>query len=903
MFKKLSLIFIAFAFLQNAFGQGTKVVGSIKDGQGNPLPAVLVLEKGTRNGTYSNVNGTYTIIVSSDNVTLLFSSLGYEKLELRAGDAKNIVMRDATVSLKGVEIVGTRSLNRSSTTTPVPIDILPVSKLAESKGQLDLNQLLQYAAPSFNSTRQSGSDGSDHVDPASLRGMGPDQTLVLINGKRLHQSSLINIYGTRGRGNTGTDLNAIPIAAIDHIEVLRDGASAQYGSDAIAGVMNIVLRNNTGQFTGNINGGTFMTGYGKSLDDKAVGAIIPKATDGANFNINGNYGFKLKNNSVISITADYLKKEKTFRPNNTKKFPDSDYRAKFGDASYDNASIYLNANFPLGKSGGLYLFGGYNHRNGDAFAWTRDAGSPRNVVEIYPNGFNPRIETKINDATATIGYKTQLKSWTMDISNTFGYNKFHYFGDGTLNASLEAKSPTRFDDGGFGMSSDVVNLDFSRSFAKVLQGLNFATGAEFRTESYNIFAGEEASWKTYGPVLFSADSAFDDNGNFAGFDSIFRPGGAQGFPGFQDADALTANRSNIGAYADFELDIVKGLLATVAFRFENYSDFGSTFNYKAAARYSFNDKFVIRASAGTGFRAPSLAQINFRSTYTNVIGGKVVDAVIANNESDLARAVGIAPLKEEVSSNFGFGVTANPMSNISITVDAYQVKVQDRIVLTGSFFDDDDAIGAALIEKNVAAAQFFTNALNTTTTGLDAIINWAPSIKANRFNIALAANFNKMELDEIKTTDKLKDKKDVYFGPREKAFLLASAPPFKISFSIDYRIKKFTAALRLTQFAEVELKNWRVLGDGDLADAALADGNTSLYNDLVTDTYEARMVTDVSMGYDILPSLKLVVGASNLFDVYPSIQDSGWTEGGGMWDSVQMGNMGAFYFVKLGLRF
>ena len=243
MFKKLSLIFIAFAFLQNAFGQGTKVVGSIKDGQGNPLPAVLVLEKGTRNGTYSNVNGTYTIIVSSDNVTLLFSSLGYEKLELRAGDAKNIVMRDATVSLKGVEIVGTRSLNRSSTTTPVPIDILPVSKLAESKGQLDLNQLLQYAAPSFNSTRQSGSDGSDHVDPASLRGMGPDQTLVLINGKRLHQSSLINIYGTRGRGNTGTDLNAIPIAAIDHIEVLRDGASAQYGSDAIAGVMNIVRDN------------------------------------------------------------------------------------------------------------------------------------------------------------------------------------------------------------------------------------------------------------------------------------------------------------------------------------------------------------------------------------------------------------------------------------------------------------------------------------------------------------------------------------------------------------------------------------------------------------------------------------------------------------------------------------
>ncbi len=831
------------------------VRGKVVDaGDGAGLPGVSVVVQGTNQGTTTDVNGEYRLQVPP-NGTLLFSFVGFTTQELPVNNRNliNVGMLPDVRTLSEV-VVGSRSQKRSITETPVAIDVIPIQEITNTAGQLDLNTLLQYVAPSFNTNRQSGSDGSDHVDPATIRGLGPDQTLVLVNGKRRHQSSLINIFGTRGRGNTGTDLNTIPAAAIERVEILRDGASAQYGSDAIAGVINIVLKSRVNQFLGSLNGG------------------ITQQGDGENVQVSGNYGFQLMEDGFANITLDYLARDRTNRPADPEQF--DIYRRQFGDAQSNNFSAILNSEIPVSEEGSFYLFGGFNFRDTDAYAWTREAGSERNVPSIYPNGFDPHILSNITDQSVSAGFRNKIKGWDIDFNNTYGSNRFHYIVDGTLNASLLDQSPTRFDAGGFQLMQNTTGVYLSHFMEDLFAGSNIAFGTEYRLENYRIFAGEEASYRNYGII----DTVID--GRIRQVDVLGRPGGSQGFPGFRPENELSEYRTNIGLYADAEFDFTEVFMINAAARFEHYSDFGSTFNWKVASRLELAENLAIRGSVSTGFRAPSLAQVYFNTTFTDFVGGTPVDKVIARNNSPITRQLGIPTLVQETAMNGSLGVTAN-FGKFAATVDGYYVAIDDRIVLTGAFEDTDPDIGEELQALDVGAAQFFTNAVDTRTLGVDVILTYTEEFASGqRLSLSFASNFNKMDIENINTTDRLAGKEDIYFGPREQAFLLASAPPSKMNFITDYQLNQWNFNAKFIRFGEVVLIDW--IDEEDV--------------------YEPAITTDLAIARKLGENVSLTLGGVNIFDVYPTEQDTE-TESGGLWDPVQMGFNGAFYYARLRLTF
>ncbi|WP_333490343.1 TonB-dependent receptor plug domain-containing protein [Hymenobacter yonginensis] len=758
-------------------------------------------------------------------------------------------LADASTSLGAVQVVGSRSQNRSVTDSPSPVDIIDLREVTTKTGQLDVNQLLQFVAPSFNSNRQTGSDGADHVDPASLRGLGPDQTLVLVNGKRQHQSALVNLFGSRGRGNTGTDLNVIPAASIERIEILRDGAAAQYGSDAIAGVINIVLKSSVNELTASANYGAYEAKYRR--DDQQF--------DGGNFNANVNYGVGLgEQGSFVNATVDFNQRQHTQRANVPA--PDGLARREYGDPKVSNLSAYLNSKFALSDRSHIYVFGGANKRKGDAYAWTRFADDDRNVPSIYPNGFDPIITSDIVDVSAVAGVRTKLGEWELDLSNNFGSNRFEYGLRNTLNASLGAASPTNFYAGGFQLQQDVMSLGLTRNYKTVLQGLNVAAGAEFRREWYSLFAGEEASYRNYDPT---------------------KSGGSQGFPGYQPSDAIKADRDNVGTYVDAELSVSQQWLLAAALRYEHYTDFGSTLNYKVSTRYNLTEFLTLRGTYSTGFRAPSLAQINFNSTFTNFINGDPVEVLLARNNSAVTQKLGVPALKQETSNSANVGLTSRLGSSLSLTVDGYYIKVKDRVVLTSQFSADDPVIGPDLVALNVDQAQFFANAADTRSIGLDVVLNHTATLGTGRLNSTLAANVNNLKIDRVQTTGRLAGREDDFFGPREQAFVKASAPPSKINLTFDYQLGRFSTLLRFVRFDKVRLVDF----DG-------ADMN-----------YDARITTDLTFSYALTDHLQLSAGSTNLFNRYPTMFNPQLTETGGAWDPVQMGANGRFYFAKLQARF
>ncbi|QMW02774.1 TonB-dependent receptor [Spirosoma foliorum] len=840
-----------------AFAQNLR--GRITDASNNtPLPGVTVLVVGQQLGATTNGEGDFSLKLTPGQYTLRFSSLGFEtaeqpiKVEANGNAPLNVALKPAQTSLSEVVVVGSRNLNRSVTDSPAPIDIIDVRQVTSKTGQLDVNQLLQFVAPSFNSNRQTGSDGADHVDPASLRGLGPDQTLVLINGKRQHQSSLVTLFGTRGRGNTGTDLNTIPAAAIERIEILRDGAAAQYGSDAIAGVINIVLKTSTNQLTANVNYGAYQAKY--RFDNQKF--------DGGNLNVNANYGFRLGKNGFLNLTGDFNQRQHTNRAN-TPGIDSTLQRRQYGDSKITNSSLYVNAQLPVTANTTLYAFGGINSRQGDAYAWTRTADSPRNIPSIYPDGFDPIITSKILDGTFAAGVRTNLRGWNVDLGNIFGSNRFDYGVKNTLNTSMGASSPREFNAGGFQLQQNVTGLHFTRFYKNTLQGLNIAFGSEFRYENYKIFAGEEASYKAY---------------------DITKAAGSQGFPGFQPSNSLNKSRTNLGVYIDTEADLTKAFMIGAAARYENYSDFGSTLNGKLSSRLKISPAFMLRGTVSTGFRAPSLAQTYFNSTITNFVGGQAVQVQIAQNGSAITQALGVPPLKQETSINGSLGFTSQLGSGFSLTVDAYYVRIKDRVVLTGQFSDDLPAIADELKQLNVSRVQFFTNAISTRTRGIDIVLAHHTQLGNGRLNTSLGLNFNSLDTISVNTNAKLKPYKDLYFDLREYYFVKASAPPSKMNLTVDYSINKWAFLLRVVRFGEVKLANWN-------------------YDSNNLDVYRPKATTDLSISYRFTPQVGLSIGGSNIFNVYPDLHRADLTESGGAWDPVQMGSNGAYWFGKLNFRF
>ena len=522
-------------------------------------------------------------------------------------------------------------------------------------------------------------------------------------------------------------------------------------------------------------------------------------------------------------------------------------------------------------------------------------------MSIYPNGFTPRITSIITDNSVAAGFRTETESgWKIDVSNTWGQNFFHYYIKGTLNASLQGDSPTNFDAGGHNLSQNTVNLDFSKYYEDMLEGINFAFGAEYKTEKFGIFAGEEGSWATYDGTG-SVNNAYDDivrdlNGNPVldmndvpipnPNEDLFPagPGGSQGFPGYGPANEVDRSRSNVSFYVDSEFEFTDRFLVAAAARFEDYSDFGSTLNGKLAARYKVTDNVNVRGSVSTGFRAPSLAQIYYNLKFTNFVGGQALESLLSPNNSPVTASFGIGPLQEETAFNASLGFTAN-LGNFAAIVDGYYIDIKDRIVLTGNF-------DAPQID-NVEAAQFFANGAYTKTVGLDIVISHKARLGEGTFTSSLVGNFNDMSITRVKNGAL---DEQTFFGERDKAFLLASAPDSKLILNLKYDIKKFDVALGLNRFSEVKLLDFQTFED-------VADyGSFANQIAAATDTYGSKITTDLNLGYKISTSLKLNVGSNNLFNVYPDQQDD-WSEGGGYWDSVQMGFSGAYYYAKLNLNF
>ncbi|MGK0391434.1 MAG: iron complex outermembrane receptor protein, partial [Maribacter sp.] len=672
---RIFTFFILLFLSQLAIGQIT-VTGIVSDESNNEsLIGATITIKGVDVGTTTEFDGSYSLDVPDENTTLIFSYTGYESQEIALeGRSKLDVSLSSGVAISEVIIIGSRGQGRTKLTTAVPVDIIDVTELVKTSPQVNLNQILNYVAPSFTSNVQNISDGTDHVDPASLRGLGPDQVLVLINGKRRHTSSLINVNGTFGRGNVGTDLNAIPSASIARIEILRDGAAAQYGSDAIAGVINIIMKQSTDELSINLTSGANFT---KNANNQTGGI------DGATTNLSANYGIALGDKGgFINFTGDFDIRKDFSRMkewegnifnlyNTTERFAAadgydisllgdddvsdviqyagaagidlagattktelqgilsadnttselaarslerSDFNMRVGQSRLRGGRFFANMAIPFGDSGTeFYTTAGFGKRAGNSAGFYRLPNQSRTFTPVYGNGFLPEINSKITDQSLSSGIRGTIKDWNVDFSNTYGKNSFAFEISNTSNASMLNATPTRFDAGGFSFTQNTTNLDLSRNF-DVLSGFNVAFGAEHRFENYAINAGQIESYAQYdvdgNPITKDSQTPRTD------FFGNSRPGGSQVFPGFGPANQISQDRSSVAGYLDLEADVTDKLLLGVATRYENYSDFGSTINVKGVARYRATDNISIRAAGNTGFRAPSLHQLNYNSTST-----------------------------------------------------------------------------------------------------------------------------------------------------------------------------------------------------------------------------------------------------------------------------------------------
>ncbi len=760
--------------------------------------------------------------------------------------------------VEGITVVGTRRANATATDTPVPIDFIPMAKASEQGGQFDLAQSLQYLSPSFNSTRQTGADGADLIDSASLRGLGSDQTLVLVNGKRRHTTALVNLFGARNRGNTGTDLNAIPLMAIENVQVLRDGAAAQYGSDAIAGVINISLKKRAGC-------------------EGVLGYSQYQEGDGKNYLTSAYCGFETSNKGVFSITGEYSDRGRSDRAR-----PEDKPRI-IGDTQSKNGTIYVNGDMPITTTGKVYYTAGFQKRDASSAAFGRggigsDDIPSRNSAAMYPDGFVPFINGDVSDRYATVGYRGQLGEWATDISQTYGFNQLKYNISHTLNASLANQdllnggpgiSANKFDAGGFSFAQATTNVDFSKFYPSVMSGMNVAFGSEFRRENYQIKAGEAGSY---------VDADGVGNGGNAG---------SQGFPGFQPGDQTDRSRNSIAGYVDIETDITKEFKTQTALRYEKFNDFGATLNGKLAASLKATDALLFRSSASTGFRAPSLQQVYFSSTFTDFISGLPQDVVLAPNGGTIANAAGIPKLKEEKSKNFTLGTTFTPSRDFAMTADLYLIDIKDRIVLSGRFDADNyPALGSILSALGVGQAQFFVNSVNTRTKGLDLTVSNKSNLSNGKLNTFFAVNFSKTEVTGIKAPPSLQGFEDVLLSERERLYIEQGGPRRKATLGFDFTTGPVQAEFKVIHFGSQTLGTF----------TGTAGGEPNAY-------YSPKTSADFSIAYSIDKNTKITVGGNNIYNTKPDKQNANETDNGFIYDSVQFGLNGASYFARLWKKF
>ena len=928
------------------------VSGTVQDDAGTLIGAT-VLVSGTTMGTTTDLDGNYSLELAAGDYTLEASFVGYNNqvTQVSLNDGDNITVNFTMVegiAFDEVVLVGSRTPNRTNTESPVPVDIINVSQLAISAPQTSVNQILHQTTPSFSSNTQTISDGTDHIDPASLRGLGPDQVLVLMNGKRRHTSSLVNINGTFGRGQVGTDLNAIPAFAIENIQVLRDGAAAQYGSDAIAGVIDVRLKRQVNKLAFNLTTGANFTseigpfgGEEKSIDGEVVNLGInyglPLLNTGGFINFTGEFNFRGRTsrmqefagsifngyNSIewvamnagadlAGLTLDQIKSfgqqvshfssdvkaqlaavtemselagildfDATEAELAARGQTRSDYNLLFGQSENRGGKFFANMEVPLGDNLALYSFGGFSYRRGSSGCFYRLPSQSRTTTSVYINGTVPKINSNIHDKSVAFGIKGKIGEWNIDLSNVWGGNSFNFFMTDDHNATLGASTPTTFDSGSLGFNQNTANFDVSQYFEDVgsFKGINVAFGTEYRYENFVIDAGSELSWGNFDVNGNLVTPATEDSQLVTDYFGRGRPAGAQCFIGYFPANEVDAYRSSAAVYTDFEFDFSDEFLVGVAGRFENYSDFGSTFDYKIASRYKLSDDIVVRAAHSTGFRAPSLHQIHFSRTSTifGLVDGVSVPQEVGTfaNTSRAADLLGIPDLEEESSQSFSAGITAKlPESNIKITLDGYLVNIDDRIVYTGQFQPGDDPELQFIFDQAGATrAAFFANAIDTKSRGLDLVVSHSTNVGNNILRNDLAATFSKTEQDgEINASDLLREKGlvETYFDQSSRIYLEQAVPRTKISLSNALEMDKITVYLRNTYFGETTEATTADIFDAELN---LIDSSIDPYN-------SGKIITDLSLSYALNQDFSLTLGANNLLDVYPDDADSSFTSSG-----------------------
>ncbi|HEY2750097.1 TonB-dependent receptor [Phenylobacterium sp.] len=770
--------------------------------------------------------------------TVLFAAVSAASL-LATGAIAQTKATSAAAStatnLDEVVVTGSRADPRSRLESLSPVDVVTAKSL-QKQGTTELASALAATVPSIDFPRPSNTDGTDSVRPATLRGQGPDQTLVLINGVRAHSSALVNLNGSVGRGSASVDLNTIPEIAIDRIEVLRDGASALYGSDAIAGVINIGLRR------ADQGGGATVT-YGEHVTRVPYFNAGPThITDGAATTASAWQGFKLGSDGFLTLSAEYRQQDHTNRSDLDPRFTPAEVRSRFGDGDVESKTIYLNGGKPLGDGWDLSFWGGGQERHSETAATYRAPNdASQNIPSVYPNGYLPLINTQSDDYSVGTALKGDIGGWKSDFSLGYGWNRIKYGVEHTLNPSLGPTSPQSFYAGDMTYDQAVANADFNRDFDVGLAGpLNVAFGLEARNERYQIGAGEPNSYArgTVAPTL-----------SF----------GSRGFTGFTPENVIDTSRTNVGGYVALEGKLTDRLTASAAVRQEHYSDFGDNTSGKISGRFEVTSSLAFRGSAESGFRAPSLQQEYFTSTSILFINGVPFDTGTFPATSPVGKALGGVPLQPEKSRNYSLGAVLH-QGNLEVTLDGYEIDVDNRIVLTETLTGSATAAtgtNAAVIFNllqpyGASAARFFTNGVDMRTKGLDFVASYhLPTDDLGDFVFQLAGNVNDVRVTATPVTKQtILPTQTSLFARQAVLRFTDGTPKYKVTAQTDWSQNNWGATLRSTFYGDV------------LSPGTLADGSADVHTG-------QRTIWDLEGRYTFPHQVTVAVGADNLFDQYP----------------------------------
>lgn len=860
-----------------------QIEGTILDKDG-PIPRAEISVANV-GGTTSDNNGNFKLKVPAGSHDVTISFIGYItqklKVSVKSGEIQslNVTLEKNVELLDAMVIVGTRSRSRSSINSAVPVDVLSVDKLLES-GQNSFDKALTYTVPSFNSVQTPVNDATSLLDPYEIRNMGPSRTLILVNGKRKNLSALLYTQTSPGRGETGADISGIPIDAIERVEILRDGASAHYGSDAIAGVMNIILKDKADHGSFTIRTG--ITGQG----------------DGQSIGLSLNNGSTLGESGFINYTAEFARTKLANRPGTVDAEGEAtdfgadidvvrEFLSRRPDAGNINGSpenmagkFMVNGGFDLNPSTQLYFNSGYIYKNINSFAnyrtpYWRTLNDYPYLSNFFPaagtagnyDGYLPTFDGILRDHHATVGFKSQKNEWSYDISFTTGSNSQAYTIRNTHNGNyvyspstwLDANgngvidngeltegsqlyrenSPTQFDPGGSRFSHNVGNIDISR---RITDRLSLGFGTEFRSETFEIIEGEQASYEG---------------------------GGSDSFAGNRPENSGKFNRYNIGGYLDLGWDVTDEFLLDGTIRLENYSDFGDAFVWKVSSRYKVSgNKLILRSSISNGFRAPTLHQIyTQRAQYSFVPGSGIQVGGLVNNVSPQAQLLGIPALDAEKSTNFTVGFGTKPTKNLSLTADYYRIAVRDRIVLSteiGPSTNGGTALDQILADNNLTDVSFFINALNTITSGIDVVASYGNvSVGGGDMEFTLSGNYTiQNERDgDVNNPPLVSGAGQSVVNETQEALFFTSRPRTKWILGIDYHIGKFDFALGNTYFGKTEFRQ------------------QGMSSDLKTE-FIPKIVTDLTITYSLNQKLSMTFSANNLLNVLPEWKFVALNEGG-----------------------